>query len=69
MSKISLKEAIDVLKSDKCDCGRGKAVKKVFCAKCYSKLPSCLKRVLYDKIGDGFEEAVYEAREYLKGGK
>jgi hypothetical protein len=67
MKSITMKEAVEVLKADACDCGRRKDRMKVFCRGCFARLPWALKSRLYDKIGAGFEQAVADAREYLKG--
>jgi len=65
MNKISMKEAIAILMSTECDCGKSKPAKQVFCAACYRLLPKALQKRLYLKIGAGFEEAVSEAKEML----
>ena len=64
-----MKEAVESLTSEECHCGRKKGRKKAFCLRCWNKFPKDLQRKLYQRIGSGFEEAVFEAREYLKGGK
>ena len=48
------------LMSDGCACGRPKKSKYSFCYGCYMSLPGDMRRDLYQKIGDGYEEA-YEA--------
>lgn len=59
--KISMKEALEILKSDVCACKNLKQRMQVFCRPCYNKLPYDLKGNLYKKIGAGFEEAVAKA--------
>lgn len=56
---------IDMLRSNECLCGRYKKQKLVFCYRCYKKLPVAMQRALYNRLGDGFEEAFEEAVKYL----
>lgn len=65
MKKISIKEAVGILKSVHCDCGNRKKERHVFCLSCFSRLSPRLRDRLYQRIGEGFEEAVSEAREVL----
>jgi hypothetical protein len=66
MIKITMKEAIEILGSTTCFCGKSKPAKQVFCGKCYRSLPKELQTRLYLKIGNGFEEAVFDAQEILR---
>jgi hypothetical protein len=61
----TLKQAIAILTSDKCFCGKEKEKMKVFCLDCYMKLPVKMQHALYKKIGAGFEVAVDAATNYL----
>lgn len=56
---------LDELLSEECYCGEWKKKNYAFCYKCYFKLPADLRKRLYDKIGDGYEEAYDEAIKYL----
>ncbi len=40
-----------------CRCGRPKMVKQTFCGRCYKSLTTEVRRSLYRKIGEGYEEA------------
>jgi len=53
------------LKSDECQCGRTKKPKMSFCYICYKSLPADMQKALYQRIGDGYEEAYDEAVVYL----
>ena len=55
------------LQSNECQCGRGKKSGKSFCYICYNKLPKEMRNPLYQRIGDGYEEAYEDAVEYLDG--
>lgn len=59
------KECVEILKSDFCYCKKRKDVKKVFCIDCFLSLPAELQRALYQKIGDGFADAVNISMFYL----
>lgn len=43
-----------------CRCGRVKRHRQTFCTRCFQALPPALKRALYCRIGEGYEEA-YDA--------
>lgn len=49
-----------MLKSDACQCGRTKQMRRALCYKCWFRLPGDMRRALYQAIGAGFE-AAYEA--------
>lgn len=55
------------LRGNKCRCGEGKPSGKTFCYNCYHSLPDELKKRLYKRIGQGYEEAHAEAVAILKG--
>lgn len=46
-------------------CGGKKLPGRSFCGACYHQLPHDLQRHLYYRLGDGYEEAYDEAREFL----
>lgn len=48
-----------------CRCGRSKIEKRTFCATCYWSLPKDVRKRLYSRIGEGYEEAYAEAAELL----
>lgn len=63
MSEI--KFYISELGSDECQCGRSKMPGRSFCYKCYTSLSRDMRRDLYQKVGDGYEEAHDAAVHYL----
>jgi len=65
-NSMTNKDAIAILKSDKCFCGKKKEPMRVFCLDCYMKLPVKQQHALYKKIGAGFSEAVEAATNWLK---
>jgi hypothetical protein len=56
---------IDVLKSNACQCEMPKRRGNAFCYDCYKALPWDMQRLLWQRIGQGFEEAYEEAVIYL----
>lgn len=52
-----------------CECGRKKKTRQSFCSKCYFSLPRQLQAALYQRVGEGYEEAHAQARTILKGNK
>ena len=57
---------IESLASDQCLCERPKKSGFSFCYRCYRTLPVDMQRALYRRMGDGYEEAVNEACQYLQ---
>jgi hypothetical protein len=53
------------LEGKKCFCGARKAPMQTFCSSDYFALPKALREALYSRIGEGYEEAYAEARNYL----
>lgn len=55
-------QLVESLQSTTCPmCGGTKKPKQTACLMCYSELPSHLKRRLYCRIGEGYEEAFADA--------
>ena len=48
-------------------CGNAKPRFNAFCKPCYFKLDVPMRQALYKRFGQGFEEAYFEAKEYLIG--
>ena len=48
-----------------CRCGRLKDECKSHCRACYFKLPRDIRRALYRRFGQGYEQAYSESLEYL----
>jgi hypothetical protein len=59
--KFYLREFI----SEECQCGKYKKSQMSFCYPCYKSLPRDLQRNLYNRLGNGYEEAYDEALTYL----
>lgn len=53
------------LRSEECQCLRRKKAGHSLCWKCYGRLPEELRKRLYRRIGDGYEEAYVEAVTWL----
>jgi hypothetical protein len=52
-----------------CHCDRRKKKRMSFCATCYHRLPREMKGALYQRAGQGYEEAYDAAVKYLEGEK
>lgn len=57
---------LEELKGQKCYCGARKAKMQTFCRAQYSSLPPRMRSALYQRFGDGYEEAYTKARKYLE---
>lgn len=55
----------ETLAGTECQCGRTKKTKMAFCYKCYSSLPKDMLDDLWQRIGQGFEEAYEKAVGWL----
>jgi hypothetical protein len=53
------------LAEPKCFCGAKKAMMQAFCRPHYSSLPKWMRDRLYQRAGDGYEDAYTAAREYF----
>jgi hypothetical protein len=56
----------DELNGEECACGAWKRSMFAFCYTCHRSLPEDMKRELWKRIGDGYEEAYNEAISWLK---
>lgn len=54
------------LEGRQCFCGATKAMMQTFCRPHYSSLPGRMRSMLYQRFGNGYEEAYKTAREYLE---
>lgn len=61
-----IKFYLQELNSEECACGATKKAKYSFCYTCYQLLPDDMKRELWNRLGDGYEEAYDEAILWLK---
>ena len=64
---METKTALAELKATKCHCGKNKATMKSLCRTCYFALPEHMRRALYKRIFEGYEEAYQASIEYLDG--
>lgn len=58
-------EILRDLAGDTCQCGTAKSRNNSFCIHCWRRLPEKLKKGLYRRLGQGYEEGFLAAREYL----
>jgi hypothetical protein len=58
--------AVRELEGTRCYCGAKKQGNQSFCRDEYYALPPAQRQALYRRIGDGYEEAYKNAREYLR---
>lgn len=66
MIRKDIKFYIRELRSDEClPCDGSKKPGHSFCFKCYRSLPSHMQKALYQRMGDGYEEAYDEAVRWL----
>lgn len=54
------------LEGKKCFCGARKAPMQTFCSSDYFALPKDIRNALYNRIGEGYEQAYAEARKFFK---
>lgn len=60
------RQLIDSLCSNLCPaCGRGKNARMTLCGGCYHGLPRELQKALYNRLGEGYSEAVDQALRML----
>lgn len=52
---------------EECFCGHSKKSGHSFCYRCYKSLPPQMQRDMYQRMGDGYEEAYDEAIKWLEG--
>lgn len=57
MSARDVADLLRELKGTTCQCGADKKSMQSFCVACYFHLPRELRHRIYDKIGEGYEEA------------
>jgi hypothetical protein len=57
---------ITEFRSKECLCGKAKQAARSFCYGCYSELPAHMKRGLYQRFRDGYEDAFEDAVQYLQ---
>lgn len=65
MTTTELVVIVNELRGTLCRCGSKKAPKQTFCRRCYMRLPVKLQRALYNRVGEGYEEAYTESVEWF----
>ena len=58
-------EIIRTLGGLECRCKKPKRAHDSFCRWCYGKLPPTMQRALYQRVGDGYEQAYGAAVDFL----
>jgi len=58
--------AVDVLRSDRCNCGQPKEINHALCPVCWWRIPAGLRPGLYLEIGKGFEDFYQMAMDHLR---
>jgi hypothetical protein len=70
MAELTRERRLEILKSlgsTKCEaCGETKHPKMSHCRGCYFALPQAMRRALYKRFGEGYEEAFEESLQFLK---
>jgi hypothetical protein len=57
----------DFTKSTRCSaCGGIKKTMNAFCRSCYYRLPVTMRQALWQRFGEGFEEAFEAAKNWFK---
>ena len=59
-------ELIRQLAAVECQCSAPTDPRRTFCRKCYYSLPPALRSALYQRLGQGYEQAVDEAEAFLR---
>lgn len=62
---MEIRKLVKELRSNECRCGKWKAKRKTFCKACYFALPANLRKALYNRIGEGYEDAYMRSCEFL----
>lgn len=58
-------DLVNELRGTTCRCRANKKRGQTFCKACYYALPTKLRRALYRRVGEGYEEAYAEAVNFL----
>jgi hypothetical protein len=67
LADLTPRRVITSLRSDTCpSCGGHKGPGKSFWLKEYRKLPQPIRTALYDRVGEGYEDALIKAFDYLQ---
>lgn len=64
---MNRRDALMALVSKQCHCGNPKDSGRSHCRTCYFHLPPQLRKSLYRRVGEGYEEAYTESLEVLAG--
>ena len=66
IAPVSGAEALRVLVSGNCACGRRNGVRRAFCRECFELLTPGQQADLYKRIGHGFEKAYAVALQWIR---
>lgn len=66
MSARDVADLLRELKGTTCQCGADKKSMQTFCTPCFFHLPRHMRHALYDKIGEGYEEAYTAALQHVR---
>ncbi len=53
------------LASEECACGRPQRERFSFCVRCYNALPTEMKKTLWQRVGQGYEQAYETCHKWL----
>ncbi len=67
--RIEQLRLLEELKGTSCLCGGTKQPRSSVCFGCWGKLPRKIQRGLYQRIGQGYEEAYAAAKNHLESAK
>lgn len=62
------RELVSELQGRRCRCGKEKNRSQTFCRACYFLLPEPMRKALYRRLGQGYEEAYQAAVDYFNRG-
>jgi len=60
-----VRQLLDELRGTKCRCGSEKRSRETFCKCCYYTLPAEMRRALYRRFDEGYEQAYAAAAKVL----
>lgn len=66
LDSVTPRHLVASLASDLCPaCGGNKSPSQTFCYRDYRRLPKVMQQALYNRLGNGYEQAVREAMRHL----
>lgn len=58
---------LNEFRSEQCQCGLSKQSRRSFCYTCFKRLPEFKQKALFQRFGEGYEEAYDDAVKWLNG--